>query len=61
MTQTASAGHYGPALLPGLGGWWSAADFSVVVCGGCGLTRFFASLAALEKLPGSDRWIRYDA
>ena len=55
-TSTASAGAYGPTLLPGLGGFFQTPQFQVVLCGDCGLTRFFADSNALTKLTGSSRW-----
>ena len=39
---TGAKGGYGPDLLPGLGRWFRAPRFHVVVCRDCGLTRFFA-------------------
>ena len=53
-----SAGPYGPALLPGLGGFCRFAKFKVVVCGDCGLTRFFTESRALAKLPQVHQWRR---
>ena len=53
-----SAGPYGPVLLPGLGGFLNFAQFKVVVCGDCGLTRFYAEPDALAKLPGAKKWSR---
>ena len=54
----AASGLYGPNLLPGLGGFFSSADFEVIVCGDCGFTHLHASPAALEKLPRSNKWRR---
>jgi predicted nucleic-acid-binding Zn-ribbon protein len=56
QTTTASAGAYGPVLLPGLGGFLHSAQLRVVVCADCGLTRFYADSKALAKLPTSGRW-----
>ena len=56
QTTTASAGPYGPALLPGLGRFFHTAEFNVVVCADCGLTRFYAEPAARAKLRTSNRW-----
>ncbi len=53
-----SAGPYGPALLPGLGGFLNFAQFKVIVCGDCGLTRFYAEPDALAKLPKARAWKR---
>ena len=55
-----AAGGYGPNLLPGLGTFWVAANFEIVVCGDCGLTRLFASGEALQKLPQSKKWTRIE-
>jgi predicted nucleic-acid-binding Zn-ribbon protein len=49
-TSTASAGLYGPALLPGLGGFLTTPQFHLVVCADCGLTRFYADSNARAKL-----------
>jgi predicted nucleic-acid-binding Zn-ribbon protein len=54
--ETSSGGGHAPNYLPGLGEWWRAARFSLVVCRDCGLTRFFASPAARRKLSESDKW-----
>jgi predicted nucleic-acid-binding Zn-ribbon protein len=53
-----SGGGHAPVFLPGLGPWYSAEKFEIVVCGACGLTRFFARNEALEKLAGSEKWER---
>jgi hypothetical protein len=45
-----------PDYLPGLGRAFSAGKFRLVLCGGCGLTRFFAQREALEKVAGSKKW-----
>jgi hypothetical protein len=58
--RVGSAGSHGPNLLPGLGklkGFLSA-KFRVVVCGGCGLTRFFADADARERLESAGGWRR---
>lgn len=47
-----------PNYLPGLGKWYRAARFEVVVCRDCGLTRFFAEEEARQKLDDSNRWER---
>ncbi len=55
--EVASAGGYGPVLLPALNtNWYSAAEFLPVVCGDCGLVRFYASAKAREKLKSSNKW-----
>lgn len=51
-----AGGGYAPNYLPGLGGKVTAAKFRLVVCTDCGLTRFFASPEALEKLPRAKKW-----
>ena len=53
-----SAGPYGPALLPGLGGFLNFAKVKIVVCSNCGLTRFYAEPGALAKLPKTRAWRR---
>lgn len=60
-TTTASGGGYGPILLPGLGRFMRVADFEVVVCADCGLTRFYASEDARSQLGGARRWQRCQA
>ena len=58
FTMTRSGGPYGPAFLPGLGSFLTPAQFEVVICADCGLTRFFAESSALSKLPKSRAWRR---
>lgn len=53
-----SAGGHDPNLLPGLGKWYEAAKFELVVCADCGLTRYYAERAAREKLGKSAKWRR---
>lgn len=54
-----SGGGYAPNYLPGLGGFLQKARFKIVVCRGCGLTRFFAQPeAAVERLADSPKWER---
>jgi hypothetical protein len=45
-------------LLKGLGGFLHFADFDVVVCAGCGLTRFFAEPEARQRVKGHKDWKR---
>ena len=52
------AGAYGPYFLPGLGGFLRMASFKIVVCGDCGLTRFYTEPDAVAKLPRSRQWSR---
>ena len=54
--EVSSGGGYAPNYLPGLGSFMSSARFTVVVCRDCGLTRFFASSKAREKLATSKAW-----
>ena len=53
-----SGGGYGPMLLPGLGSFLTMAQFKVILCGNCGLTRFYAEPSALAKLPKARAWRR---
>jgi predicted nucleic-acid-binding Zn-ribbon protein len=53
-----SGGGYAPNYLPGLGGFFIAGRFQLVVCRDCGLTRFFANRDAIERLADSPRWER---
>lgn len=56
--KVSAGGGYAPNYLPGLGGYFASARFTVVVCRDCGLTRFFATREALDKLPESGKWRR---
>ncbi len=47
-------GGDGPSLLPGVGGFFRRAQFAVVVCCVCGLTRFFVTQEEIEKVRA--RW-----
>ncbi len=53
-----AGGGYAPDHLPGLGGFWAAEQFTVVLCQDCRLIRFFALETALAKLPQSTKWKR---
>jgi predicted nucleic-acid-binding Zn-ribbon protein len=55
---SAGGGGHAPNYLPGLGKWYAAAKFTVVVCKRCGLTRWFASEEARQKLGESEGWER---
>ncbi len=57
-TTTDAVGHFGPDLLPGTSGVFQLAQFDLVVCCGCGLTRFFAPPKAVEKVVKSALWKR---
>ena len=59
QSQPVSAGGgHAPNYLPGLGSWWRAEKFTLVMCGDCGFTRFFASEDARRKLSESNKWTR---
>lgn len=53
-----SGGGYAPNYRPGLGSMFGSARFSVVLCKDCGLTRFFATPPAIEKIASSSKWNR---
>ena len=53
---TGSGGGEAPAYLAGLGRWFHTAQFVLVVCRDCGLTRFFAEKAARDRLKDSRKW-----
>ncbi|HTU90338.1 MAG TPA: hypothetical protein VMF69_09710 [Gemmataceae bacterium] len=54
--RLSSAGAYGPQLLAGLGSFLHYADFDVVVCADCGMTRFFAEPEARKNVRSHDEW-----
>jgi len=56
--EIAAGGGHAPNYLPGLGGFLRTGKFVVVLCGSCGLARFFAQREALEKLPSAKAWRR---
>ena len=58
--EVGAGGGHAPNYLPGLGKWYAAAKFTVVVCRSCGLTRFFASEEARANLADADppTWTR---
>jgi predicted nucleic-acid-binding Zn-ribbon protein len=58
--EVGAGGGHAPNYLPGLGKWYTAAKFTVVVCRSCGLTRFFASEEARANLADADEptWTR---
>jgi predicted nucleic-acid-binding Zn-ribbon protein len=60
FTVTKSGGPYGPLFLPGLGSFLTPAQFRVILCGDCGLTRFFAEPSSLAKLNKSRAWRRVE-
>ena len=59
--EVSAGGGYAPNYLPGLGGFFGAEKFAVVVCRDCGLTRFFARPQARSKLPEAKQWKRISA
>jgi predicted nucleic-acid-binding Zn-ribbon protein len=56
--DVSAGGGHAPNYLPGLGGFFSAEKFTLVLCGVCGLTRFFARPTAMAKLSESKKWTR---
>ena len=59
QTDPVSAGGgHAPNYLPGLGSFFAAEKFVLVLCRDCGLTRFFARPEALAKLNESAKWRR---
>jgi hypothetical protein len=56
--DVSAGGGYAPNYLPGLGTFWGAERFNIVLCSDCGLTRFFASAEARAKLSSSTKWQR---
>lgn len=54
--EVSAGGGYAPNYLPGLGNFFSAAKFTLIVCKDCGFTRFFASKVARDKISASDKW-----
>jgi len=53
-----AGGGHAPNYLPGLGSFFRAERFHLVVCKDCGLTRFFARREATDKLATTDKWER---
>ena len=53
-----AGGGHAPNYLRGLGPWYKAEKFTLVMCRDCGLTRFFASAEARGRLSQSDKWTR---
>jgi len=43
-------------FLPQLGGTFGTEKFHVVLCGNCGLTRFFARQEALRRVADAKKW-----
>ena len=58
QTSFNAVGGHGPYFLPGLGGFLRMARFKIVVCGDCGLMRFYAEPDAVAKLPRARQWER---
>lgn len=57
-SAVSAGGGHAPNYLPGLGTFWGAPKFEVVLCQDCGLTRFFAPAEALRKVPEAKKWTR---
>ena len=53
-----AGGGYAPNYLAGLGSFWSPPKFTIAVCADCGLTRYYASPEAREKLSQAKGWRR---
>lgn len=53
-----AGGGYAPNYLPGLGTFFSAAKFDLVMCSNCGLTLCFAEPEARAKVVESPKWTR---
>ncbi len=53
-----AGGGHAPNYLPGLGNFFRAEQFRLVLCRDCGLTRFFARPEALVKLGEATKWHR---
>ena len=56
--EVSAGGGHAPNYLPGLGSFFSAQRFNIVLCKDCGLARFFARPEATAKLPQSSMWSR---
>jgi len=59
--EVSAGGGYAPNYLPGLGSFFRGAEFRIVMCRSCGLTRFFASSEARQKVTESNKWSRYQS
>lgn len=55
-TEVSAGGGYAPNYLPGLGSFWRAPKFEVILCQSCGLTRTFAPPEARAKVSSSKQW-----
>jgi hypothetical protein len=55
-SEISAGGGYAPNYLPGLGGFFGAEKFVVVVCRDCGLSRFFARPQARARLSEAKTW-----
>ncbi len=51
-----SGGLFGPNYLAGLNSFGASADFTIVICENCGLTRFFTDPHSLKKLKTNHGW-----
>jgi predicted nucleic-acid-binding Zn-ribbon protein len=54
----ASGGGHAPNFLPGVGTWFRAGRFDIIVCRDCGLTRFFVQQEDRDDLDDSNKWER---
>ncbi|HET8625940.1 MAG TPA: zinc ribbon domain-containing protein [Thermomicrobiales bacterium] len=57
VEEVAATGAYGPNLLPGIGGFFDKAEFTLYVCGTCGYTRFFVRERFLPQV--REKFARY--
>jgi DNA-directed RNA polymerase subunit RPC12/RpoP len=57
-TPVGAGGGHAPNYLPGLGKWYRAGRWDVVVCRDCGLTRFFTGEEERSHLDNSSKWER---
>ena len=55
---TSVRGSNGPDLLPGLGSLFHPAKVRVLLCGTCGLVRFYAETEARRKAREAKKWRR---
>ena len=59
--EVSAGGGYAPNYLPGLGGFFRSEEFRLILCRSCGLTRFFASKEARDKVVESGKWTPYQS
>ena len=59
VNPVSAGGGYSPDFLPGLGNWLGTMRlFHIVLCGDCGLMRYFARQQARDKVVESKKWER---